>query len=198
MVTATEATEPRGRRVITIPRETCDSHRPGSRSAPRSASGSPGRPAARGDLEGGCSLAYDGLVIASASASRPIGDAHVLRSVEDAVDLHSQLLPGRQLAVIGAGFIGVEVAATAREMGLNVSVVKLAPTPFDRVLGEEAGAGSPTTSRSTASTSISAPHWNAPKPSPAAQGCAFGTDSPQGRPGRRRRRGHSSHRLADG
>ncbi|MFK4548116.1 NADPH-dependent 2,4-dienoyl-CoA reductase/sulfur reductase-like enzyme [Streptomyces tendae] len=95
-------------------------------------------------VECGLSLAYDGLVIASGSTARAVGDGNrpfrVLRSVADAADLHARLVPGRHLVVIGAGFVGLEVAATAREMGLDVSVVELAPAPLARVLGDEAGA----------------------------------------------------------
>lgn len=96
-------------------------------------------------LESGRRLPYDGLVIATGSSPRSLGRAdevgpvHVIRSITDAAALHEQLAPGRHLVVIGAGFIGLEVAATAREMGLDVSVVEMAPAPLTRVLGDEAG-----------------------------------------------------------
>ncbi|NBE50018.1 NAD(P)/FAD-dependent oxidoreductase [Streptomyces boluensis] len=97
-------------------------------------------------LEGGRELPYDGLVIATGGTARSlggpeeVGPVHVIRSVADTAALHEQLVPGRHLVVIGAGFIGLEVAATAREMGLDVSVVEAAPVPLTRVLGGEAGA----------------------------------------------------------
>jgi NADPH-dependent 2,4-dienoyl-CoA reductase/sulfur reductase-like enzyme len=96
-------------------------------------------------LEGGRRLTFDGLVIACGSRARSlgrrdeVGPVHVIRSMTDAAALHEQLAPGRHLVVIGAGFIGLEVAATAREMGLDVSVIEMAPAPLTRVLGDEVG-----------------------------------------------------------
>jgi NADPH-dependent 2,4-dienoyl-CoA reductase/sulfur reductase-like enzyme len=90
-------------------------------------------------------LPYDGLVIATGCSSRPLAafrgarKVHTLRDLSDAVALHQQLRPGRHVVVIGAGFIGLEVAATARQLGLDVSVVELAPAPLSRVLGHAAG-----------------------------------------------------------
>lgn len=95
-------------------------------------------------LDDATTLTYDGLVIATGSVPRTIttagdGAVHVLRTIDDAVALHERLRPGRHLVVVGAGFIGLEVAATARSLGLEVSVVELAPTPLTRVLGDEVG-----------------------------------------------------------
>lgn len=97
------------------------------------------------ELAGGDAVEYDGLVIATGSAPRSlgppgeVGPVHVLRTVDDAVTLREQLIPGRHVVVVGAGFIGLEVAATAREMGVDVSVVEVAPVPLTRVLGDEVG-----------------------------------------------------------
>lgn len=96
-------------------------------------------------LQGGQPLDYDGLMIATGSVPRQlgslagVGNVYVLRNLMDAVRLHEELLPGRHLVVIGAGFIGLEVAATARGMGLDVSVIEVAPAPLSRVLGDKAG-----------------------------------------------------------
>ncbi|MGC5021431.1 NAD(P)/FAD-dependent oxidoreductase [Micromonospora sp. DT47] len=98
-------------------------------------------------LEGGGRVPYDGVVLATGSRARtvtcgpPAAERAVrsLRSLEDAVALRQELLEARSLVVIGAGFIGLEVAATAREMGLEVTVVELAPVPLARVLGDEVG-----------------------------------------------------------
>ena len=46
---------------------------------------------------------------------------------------------GRRLAIVGAGFVGAEVASTARELGVDVTLIDLTPAPLARVLGEEAG-----------------------------------------------------------
>lgn len=96
-------------------------------------------------LDAGELLPYDGLVIATGSEARrlgpdeEVGPVSMLRTVDDCVELHDRLSPGQHLVVIGAGFIGLEVAATAREMGVDVSVVEVAPVPLTRVLGDEVG-----------------------------------------------------------
>ncbi len=96
-------------------------------------------------LDDGTALPYDGLVIATGSTPRTLsgypgtGHVHVLRTVEDSVELHRRLCQARSVVVVGAGFIGLEVAATASEMGLEVSVVEVAPVPLTRVLGDEVG-----------------------------------------------------------
>lgn len=98
-------------------------------------------------VAGGERVPYDGLLLATGSRARTVscGGAAVerpvrsLRSLADAVALRDELLSARSLVVIGGGFIGLEVAATAREMGLEVTVVELAPVPLSRVLGDEVG-----------------------------------------------------------
>jgi NADPH-dependent 2,4-dienoyl-CoA reductase/sulfur reductase-like enzyme len=97
-------------------------------------------------LEGAGELSYDGLVIATGAAARelpvPCGEPsriHRLRTVEDSQRLRADLLPGRHLVVVGAGFIGLEVTATARQLGLQVTVVESAATPLNRVFGDQVG-----------------------------------------------------------
>lgn len=103
-------------------------------------------PRERGVLLGdGTSVRADGLVIATGAAARSLpgnggfGGVHTLRSLDDARALRADLVQGRRLVVIGAGFIGAEVASTARELGLDVTVVETAPTPFAGALGAEMG-----------------------------------------------------------
>jgi NADPH-dependent 2,4-dienoyl-CoA reductase/sulfur reductase-like enzyme len=96
-------------------------------------------------LAGGREVSFDGLILATGSSARPLatpagaGPAYVLRTADDCARLHARLQPGEHLVVIGAGFIGLEVAATATMMGLDVSVVEVAPGPLHRVLGAEVG-----------------------------------------------------------
>lgn len=96
-------------------------------------------------VAGGGHLDYDGLILATGSQARRFpffeSDAHAytVRTIDDATALHERLDAGGHLAVIGAGFIGLEVAATASAIGMDVSVVETAPTPFTRVLGGEVG-----------------------------------------------------------
>ncbi len=98
-------------------------------------------------LDDGRELAYDGLVIATGAAPRRLpGQPDLdgvceLRTLADAVDLRARIAePGTRLVVIGAGFIGLEVAATARDRGCTVTVLEGAPSPLVRGLGVEMGA----------------------------------------------------------
>ncbi len=88
-------------------------------------------------------LAFDGVVLATGSVARrtPLGagleGVFSLRGMEDALRLRAALLASRRLVVVGAGFIGLEVAASARKLGLEVTVVEAAPKPLSHVLGPE-------------------------------------------------------------
>jgi 3-phenylpropionate/trans-cinnamate dioxygenase ferredoxin reductase component len=91
-------------------------------------------------------LEFDGLAVATGIRPRRFGFAgpdagrHVLRCVEDAQTLHEQLRPGTRLLIVGAGFIGCEVAATASALGCTVHVVAIDPVPMWRPLGMDVGA----------------------------------------------------------
>jgi NADPH-dependent 2,4-dienoyl-CoA reductase/sulfur reductase-like enzyme len=93
-------------------------------------------------LDDETSLQYDGLVIATGATPRLLPDSdrsnvHVLRTAEDAVRLRESLVPGIRVAVIGAGVLGCEIAATCRGLGLEVSLIDLFPAPMLRVVGPE-------------------------------------------------------------
>ena len=103
-------------------------------------------PAAREiGLSDGSSIAYGGLVLSTGGAPRRLPGApslagmHELRSLSDARALRADLEKASRLVVIGAGFIGMEVAASARELGLEVTVVEALPTALLRGLGSELG-----------------------------------------------------------
>ncbi|MFD9946400.1 NAD(P)/FAD-dependent oxidoreductase [Nonomuraea sp. NPDC059023] len=87
-------------------------------------------------------LGYDGLIIATGVCPRrpPWPHVHVLRTVDDAVRLRTALRHLPRLAVIGAGFLGAEVAATARTLGCDVTLIDPAPQPMARQLGSRLGA----------------------------------------------------------
>jgi 3-phenylpropionate/trans-cinnamate dioxygenase ferredoxin reductase component len=96
-------------------------------------------------LPDGETLGYDKLLLATGSRSRrpkiPGSDAdgvHFLRTVQDAEALKSVLGDGSSLAVVGAGWIGLEVAAGARGRGADVTVVETAKLPLLGALGPEA------------------------------------------------------------
>ncbi|MGP3954956.1 NAD(P)/FAD-dependent oxidoreductase [Nonomuraea sp. 3N208] len=88
-------------------------------------------------------IGYDGLVIAT--GSEPIrlpgdGPQHVLRTLDDAHELRAMLVPGARVAIIGAGWIGAEVATAARRAGCAVTVIEAAATPLATAVGPEIGA----------------------------------------------------------
>ncbi|MCV7298740.1 FAD-dependent oxidoreductase [Mycobacterium barrassiae] len=91
-------------------------------------------------------VSYDKLLLATGSSPRrppiPGADAdgvHYLRTIDDAKALSSLLTEGFSLAIVGAGWIGLEVAAGARERGASVTVVETAEVPLMGALGREAG-----------------------------------------------------------
>ncbi|MGA0328846.1 MAG: NAD(P)/FAD-dependent oxidoreductase [Ilumatobacteraceae bacterium] len=96
-------------------------------------------------LRSGHDVAFDGLVIATGGQVRRLPGQpdwtgiHELRTLSDSLSLRSELEPGRRVVVIGAGFIGLEVAATARTRGCDVTVLEGAPAPLIRGLGADMG-----------------------------------------------------------
>jgi 3-phenylpropionate/trans-cinnamate dioxygenase ferredoxin reductase subunit len=96
---------------------------------------------------GGKEIAYRGLLLATGSAPRrlPLADdsgaaVTYLRTLDDATALRAQLAPGKRIGVIGGGWIGLEVAASARELGADVVVLESLDQPLLRVLGAEVAA----------------------------------------------------------
>jgi NADPH-dependent 2,4-dienoyl-CoA reductase/sulfur reductase-like enzyme len=97
------------------------------------------------DLDDGTALHYEKLLIATGSRARRLPDldgwpnVYYLRTLADARALRAALKPGRSLVVVGAGFIGQEVAATARGLGVEVTLLEALPGPLASILGEEVG-----------------------------------------------------------
>jgi len=90
---------------------------------------------------------FDGLVIATGTRCRTLpgteglGGVHTLRTRDDAAAIRDALADGTgRLVVVGAGFIGAEVASTAIGRGVEVTMVEALEAPFGRVLGVEMGA----------------------------------------------------------
>jgi 3-phenylpropionate/trans-cinnamate dioxygenase ferredoxin reductase subunit len=85
---------------------------------------------------------YDGLVIATGARARRIGTPdqaeRVLRSYDDGLRLRDHLGRASSVLIVGGGFLGMEIASTARALGRDVTVVDLAP-PLDRLLGTTVG-----------------------------------------------------------
>ena len=96
-------------------------------------------------LNSGCEVVFDGLAIATGIRPRrlcikgPIAGRHTLRTIENARTLRIALQNSGSLLVVGAGFIGCEVASTARLLGLSVKVVAIDEEPMIRPLGRDLG-----------------------------------------------------------
>ena len=90
-------------------------------------------------------LRYEKLLIATGSAARRLpalqgySNVHYLRTIEDARRLRDEVSRGARLVIVGAGFIGQEVAATARQAGAEVKIVEALAAPLAGVLGEDVG-----------------------------------------------------------
>ncbi|MFC5996406.1 NAD(P)/FAD-dependent oxidoreductase [Pseudonocardia hispaniensis] len=96
------------------------------------------------ELSDGSTLHADAVVIATGVVARRLAGqpdhVHTLRTLDDALALRSALQQAGSLLVIGGGFVGAEVASTARDRGLEVTVLEAMPVPFSRALGAEVGA----------------------------------------------------------
>jgi NADPH-dependent 2,4-dienoyl-CoA reductase/sulfur reductase-like enzyme len=94
-------------------------------------------------LADGSAVAYDALVVATGVRPRTLptrrDGVHVLRTVGDALTLRERLEPGRRLVIVGAGFVGTEVAATARARGVEVTMLESATAPMTHEIGDAAG-----------------------------------------------------------
>lgn len=96
-------------------------------------------------LEGGAEVAFDVLVLGLGGTPRHLSDIPradnvlTLRSLRDSQALRRALEAASRLLLIGAGFIGAEVGASARLMGKEVLMVESAPVPLARALGQEVG-----------------------------------------------------------
>lgn len=97
-------------------------------------------------LDSGERIGYDSLLLTTGANSRhlripgaELDGVYYLRSLADAERLHTALRDADRIVVIGAGWIGCEVAASARQMGTEVAMVEMAELPLERVLGSELG-----------------------------------------------------------
>lgn len=97
-------------------------------------------------IAGGRQIVADDVVVATGARARwlnlsgsQLPGVHILRTLEDAQGLRADLLPGKRLVVVGAGFIGAEIASTAKKLGLDVTVLEVAPTPLAGPLGVTMG-----------------------------------------------------------
>jgi NADPH-dependent 2,4-dienoyl-CoA reductase/sulfur reductase-like enzyme len=90
-------------------------------------------------------IAFEGLVVATGAHPKvlspfpPGAGVHYLRTLDDSIALRDDLRGSRGLVVIGAGFIGLEVASSAQKLGVPVVVVEALPVPLQRGLGRDMG-----------------------------------------------------------
>lgn len=95
-------------------------------------------------LDDGGAVGYDALIIATGVTPRHLPGAnlpgmHLLRTMDDALALRAGLLREPKVVVVGAGFLGAEVAAAARQMGLEVTLADPLPVPMHRQFGTQVG-----------------------------------------------------------
>jgi 3-phenylpropionate/trans-cinnamate dioxygenase ferredoxin reductase component len=102
--------------------------------------------ASRVTLQPGGELAFDKLLVTTGAEPRrlrspgaDLDGIHYLRSVDDSDALRERLTTGRSVAVVGAGWIGSEVAATARQRGAEVTLIDPLALPNERIFGTEIG-----------------------------------------------------------
>ncbi len=95
-------------------------------------------------ISNGETIDYDRLILSLGSRARPLPidgadleHVHYLRTIADVEAIRAELDVGRRLVVVGAGYIGLEVAAVARQQGLDVTVVELADRVMSRVVSPE-------------------------------------------------------------
>lgn len=98
------------------------------------------------ELDDGDRLRYDRLLLATGAEPRrlevpgaDLAGVHYLRTIDDADALRERLDQGGRLTVIGAGWIGIEIAASARQAGMDVTVIAPDKLPLARILGDELG-----------------------------------------------------------
>lgn len=97
-------------------------------------------------LEDGRRLRYDKVLLATGGRARALDvpgfdldGVHTLRTLDDALVIGPPLRAGASVVVVGAGFIGAEVAASARRLGCAVTMLEIAELPLNRVLGADVG-----------------------------------------------------------
>ncbi len=95
------------------------------------------------ELDDGTTLPADAVLIATGASPRHLaGDpagVHYFKTIDDADRLKARLVPGLKLVIVGAGFIGLEIAASARRHGCEVVMIEAADVPLARALGAEIG-----------------------------------------------------------
>jgi 3-phenylpropionate/trans-cinnamate dioxygenase ferredoxin reductase subunit len=97
-------------------------------------------------LEGDRRFGYDRLLVATGAVPRQLDvpgseldGIHYLRTLDDSKRIGERIARGQRLVVVGSGWIGAEIAASARQKGCEVTMLEMASLPLERVLGPEVG-----------------------------------------------------------
>jgi 3-phenylpropionate/trans-cinnamate dioxygenase ferredoxin reductase subunit len=97
-------------------------------------------------LEGDRRLGYDRLLLTTGAVPRrldvpgaELDGIHYLRTLEDSERIGERIESGHRLVVVGSGWIGAEIAASARQKGCEVTMIEMSSLPLERVLGPEVG-----------------------------------------------------------
>ena len=157
-------------------------------------------------LSDGERLAADGVVIATGARTRTLpgtedlAGVYTLRTLADSLAIRAEFeATPRRVVVVGAGFIGAEVAATARGRGLDVTMVEMAETPLERVLGAGMGRVCAEVHRDHGvDLRLGVGVGGDQRGRPGGAGGAERRHPPRRRRGRRRGRRDPQHRVAGG
>jgi 3-phenylpropionate/trans-cinnamate dioxygenase ferredoxin reductase subunit len=96
-------------------------------------------------LSDGDEIPFDRMVLATGAHARRLPNlgelqrVHLLRTLDDAIALRADLVGRPSVAVVGAGFIGLEVASSCHQLGLDVTVLEALPVPLERAVGDTMG-----------------------------------------------------------
>ncbi|MBB6407190.1 NAD(P)/FAD-dependent oxidoreductase [Arthrobacter sp. AZCC_0090] len=102
-------------------------------------------PSEQAVLVGGERVHYDALVLATGATPRVLPEyasvpgVHTLRSVDDALAIREAIEAGREITILGAGFIGAEIASAARKRRGQVTIIEASMFPLERALGQQMG-----------------------------------------------------------
>ena len=136
----------------------------------------PGRVGAR--ARGDRRLGYDRLLLATGAEPRrldvpgsDLDGVHYLRTLADSERIGERIERGQRLVVVGSGWIGAEIAASARQKGCEVTMIEMSSLPLERVLGPEVGRSTSTSTATTGSSSCPRPRLSASKASARSSAC---------------------------
>lgn len=122
-------------------------------------------------LADGREITWELLILATGSVARrldcpgaELDGVHVLRDIRDADALRSQIGAGKRLVIVGAGYVGLEVAASARELGSEVTILEREPRILSRVASISGSSHTASRTSAPAANSAAARRWSSSVP----------------------------------